>query len=83
MRKQSSVSKTRKIMAMLAPPSSGPVEELTVSTLKRPMLGQEAGVVGVVVEGCFLRWYSFWIRSAKSLPETFAAKAGGGRREGV
>lgn len=41
-RKQRTVSKTNKIMVMLAPPCSGLVE-LTASTVKRPMLGREAG----------------------------------------
>lgn len=41
-RKQRRVSKTNKIMVMLVPPCSGLVE-LTASTLKRPMLGREAG----------------------------------------
>jgi len=42
----------------------------------------EVWVVNSEVEVC-RSWCSFWIRYAKSLPETFAAKAGGGSRECV
>ena len=42
----------------------------------------EVWVVNSEVEVC-LSWCSFWIRYANSLPETFAAKAGGWSRECV